>query len=125
MTEELQASPAVDWADVTVLEESHAPAPGETPVEPVRFSAAILLLEQPFMDIRSGHQVAVGVALKIETADAVWLGEAERCTPSPGLPNHWTVRVHLRHVLRDFETLSRLAERFGLPPVKGAPVRSR
>jgi hypothetical protein len=35
----------------------------------------------------------------------------------------FSIRVRLHHVLRDFETLARLAERFGTDATKGIPVQ--
>lgn len=123
MTEELQAGPVHDTADVTVLEESPAPAPDETPAEPLQFSARVLRLEPPVMELSAATPLNAGVAVRIDMPDALWLGEVERC--EAGEERVWIIRIRLRHVLRDFETLARLAERFGLPPVKGNPVRSR
>lgn len=85
------------------------------------FDAEILDLKQPVMRLMAPHPakrppVDRGAAVRIDTSDAVWLGEAEDCLPDG---DGFIVRVRLRHVLRDFETLARLAERFGSPVPKG------
>jgi hypothetical protein len=85
------------------------------------FGAEILFLEQPVMDVLAQQPVDPGVALRIDTDEAIWLGEATGCSPSG---DGFAVRIRLRHVLRDFETLARLAERFGTgAATKGIPVR--
>ena len=84
------------------------------------FDARILTLQQPWMELSAHHQVEPGAALRIDTSDAVWLGEVEQCAASD---DGFSIRVHLRHVLRDFETLARLAERFGTSTTKGIPVQ--
>ena len=84
------------------------------------FDARMLTLRQPFMELTAHRQVEPGAALRIDSSDAVWLGEVEQCAPSD---DGFSIRVHLRHVLRDFETLARLAERFGTSTTKGIPVQ--
>jgi len=76
------------------------------------FGGEVVRLEQPFMDLTARQGVERGVALKIDTSDAVWLGDVETVSATSGV---FHIRVRLRHVLRDFETLARLAERFGSP----------
>ena len=120
MMEESQESFKAQPVTVTVLLESAAFHPDEAASVNPRFQATVERIDQPFMELRSSEQVAVGAAVKIETRDALWLGDAESCVSTDG---DWTILIHLRHVLRDFETLARLAERFGLPP-KGIPVRA-
>ena len=72
------------------------------------------------MEFTSGERTEPGSALRIDTNDAVWLGEVEQCSTDGG---GYLTRVRLRHVLRDFETLTRLAERFGMPVPKGLTVQ--
>ena len=84
------------------------------------FDARMLTLRQPFMELTGHHQVERGAALRIDSSDAVWLGEVEECAASD---DGFSIRVRLRHVLRDFETLARLAERFGTSTTKGIPVQ--
>jgi hypothetical protein len=84
------------------------------------FDARMLELKQPYMELTAHHRVEPGAALRIDTSDAVWLGEVEECA---GGDDGFSIRVHLRHVLRDFETLARLAERFGTSTTKGVPVQ--
>jgi hypothetical protein len=63
----------------------------------------------------------VSSALKIETPDALWLGETEKCERQG---DSWLIRVRLHHVLRDFDTLARLAERFGTATPKKVSVQA-
>ena len=84
------------------------------------FDARMLELQQPCMELTAHHRVETGAALRIDSSDAVWLGEVEQCAASG---DGFAIRVHLRHVLRDFETLARLAERFGTSAAKGIPVQ--
>jgi hypothetical protein len=72
------------------------------------------------MELMAHERVEPGAAVRIDSRDAVWLGEVEECAASG---DRFTIQVHLRHVLRDFETLSRLAERFGTSTTKGIPVQ--
>ena len=83
------------------------------------FNARLLTLQQPYMELTAHRQVTSGAPLRIDTSEAVWLGEVEACAAST---EGFYIRVHLRHVLRDFETLARLAERFGTSTTKGIPV---
>ncbi len=73
------------------------------------------------MLLRAPKQTPVSSALKIETADALWLGEAEKCDREG---DSWLIRVRLHHVLRDFDTLARLAERFGTAAPKKVSVQA-
>jgi hypothetical protein len=85
------------------------------------FEADVVTLAQPFMELTAREPVEVGTALRIDTIDAVWLAETESCSASG---DGFTIRVRLRHVLRDFDTLARLAERFGTRALKGNTVRA-
>jgi len=108
-------------ARVTILHDAVAeaaePHDGAGPDVSAGFEAEVLSLEQPFMELMARQQVESGTALRIDTPDAVWLGEAEQCFPDDG---GFSIRVRLRHVLRDFETLARLVERFGGTAPRGA-----
>ena len=73
------------------------------------------------MLLRAPKQTPVSSALKIETADALWLGETETCDHDG---DSWLIRVRLHHVLRDFDTLTRLAERFGTAAPKKVSVQA-
>ncbi len=84
------------------------------------FDARMLTLQQPYMELTAHHRVESGAALRIDTSEAVWLGEVEECAAGD---DGFSIRVQLRHVLRDFETLARLAERFGTSTTKGIPVQ--
>lgn len=99
-------------ARVTILQDTAAireeAAPPETASDV--FDAEIVATEQLLMELSAPRPVDRGAALRIDTGDAIWLGEVENCAPSGG---GFAIRVRLRHVLRDFETLARLAERFG------------
>jgi hypothetical protein len=110
-------------ARVTILHDVLA-EPADPEMDSVRdpdtFDAQVLALEQPWMELNAHRQVARGAAVRIDKSDAVWLGEVEGCTASG---DDFRIRVHLRHVLRDFETLARLAERFGTSAAKGIPVQ--
>jgi hypothetical protein len=86
------------------------------------FDAGIVLLKQPIMQLVAAHlpdqaTLPAGTAVRIDTDGAVWLGETEDCTASGA---GFAIRVRLHHVLRDFETLARLAERFGNVAPKAA-----
>ena len=114
-------------ARVTILRDTAAQAPRpaddanpEAPAdaETRGFEAEVLSLEQPFMELTARQPVENGDALRIDTSDAIWLGEAEGCEPGGG---GFAIHVRLRHVLRDFETLARLAERFGVAAPRVAP----
>jgi len=101
--------------DVTVHEEAaDAEARNES------FEAEVLTLEQPAMELRSREPLATGTAVRIDTSDAIWLGEATDCVASG---EGFAICIRLRHVLRDFDTLARLAERFGTAAAKGTPVQ--
>ena len=113
---ELSAHPAI----VTVLPEPGSANPDEPMPPPIRFEAVIERLDSPVMEIQSKIEVPARSALKIETSDALWLGEVETCGAQGA---GWTIRVRLRHVLRDFDTLTRLAERFGTAAPRALPVR--
>ena len=84
------------------------------------FDARMLTLEQPWMELTAHDRVEPGAAIRIDSSEAVWLGEVEECAAGD---EGFSIRVHLRHVLRDFETLARLAERFGTSTTKGIPVQ--
>jgi hypothetical protein len=84
------------------------------------FDAHMLTLHQPYMELSAPERVEPGVAIRIDTSEAVWLGEVEECAAGD---DGFSIRVHVRHVLRDFETLARLAERFGTSTAKGVPVQ--
>lgn len=106
-------------ARVTILRDTEAEAAEPAAIDATGgFEAEVLSLEQPFMELMARQPVENGDALRIDTTDAVWLGEAERCVPDNG---NFSVRVRLRHVLRDFETLARLAERFGVAAPRITP----
>jgi hypothetical protein len=82
------------------------------------FDAEVLVLKQPLMQLLvAGRPLIPGTAVRIDTGDAVWLGETEECSASG---DGFSVYVRLRHVLRDFETLARLTERFGAAAPKEA-----
>ena len=100
-------------ARVTILREASAevdPRDEQDADAETAFDAAVLVLDQPFMELMAPQPVAGGAAVRIDTCDAIWLGEVEGCS-SEGAG--YLIRVRLQHVLRDFETLARLAERFG------------
>jgi hypothetical protein len=104
-------------AEVTDPRDAHdVPEPGAAD----SFDARMLTLQQPFMELSAHSRVESGAAIRIDTSDAVWLGEVEECA---AIDDGFSIRVHLRHVLRDFETLARLAERFGTSTTKGIPVQ--
>jgi hypothetical protein len=112
-------------ARVTVLhdvvgEAIDARDPHDEPDAVSSFDARIVTLEQPHMELTAHERVEPGAALRIDVSDAVWLGEVEECASTV---DGFSIRVHLRHVLRDFETLARLAERFGTSTTKGIPVQ--
>jgi len=111
-------------ARVTVLLDVVAEAvdPLESPESgaATSFNARIVTLQQPYMELTAREQVASASAVRIDTTEAVWLGEVEQCAAGA---DGFSIRVHLRHVLRDFETLARLAERFGTSTAKGVPVQ--
>lgn len=102
------------------LEETRLPDAPNAPNSRDAFDAELLSLDQPLMELLTDRKVEPGAALRIDTDDALWLGEAEECAAADG---GFIVRVRLRHVLRDFETLARLAERFGAVSTKGIPVQ--
>jgi hypothetical protein len=97
---------SVESAD---LRERDAP---ETGAADKGLKALILTLEQPIMELTAQQPVARATAVRVDTDEAFWFGEVEQCTPEA---DNFQIRVRLRHVLRDFETLARLAERFGSP----------
>jgi hypothetical protein len=78
-------------------------------------------IQDSLMLLRAPKQTPVSSALKIETADALWLGETEKCDNED---DSWFIRVRLHHVLRDFDTLTRLAERFGTAAPKKVSVQA-
>jgi hypothetical protein len=84
------------------------------------FEAEVLVLEQPVMELLARQSVQPDAAVRIDTIDAIWLGEATECSARG---DSFAIRIRLRHVLRDFETLARLAERFGTAAAKGIPVQ--
>jgi hypothetical protein len=84
------------------------------------FDALMVTLQQPHMELTSQERVEPGAAVRIDSNDALWLGEVEECSSTS---DGFSIRIHLRHVLRDFETLARLAERFGTSTTKGIPVQ--
>jgi len=84
-------------------------APENQTERPFEFRAAIVSLDEPVMKLRASYEPAQSSALKIETPEALWLGETEHCVRSG---DEWLIQVRLKHVLRDFETLAILAERF-------------
>jgi len=73
------------------------------------------------MLLRAPKPAPASSALKIETPDALWLGETEKCEREG---DSWLIRVRLHHVLRDFDTLARLAERFGTAAPKKVSVQA-
>jgi hypothetical protein len=115
-------------ATVTILRDVTAdPAESSTSASD-SFAAEVLALEQTVMELSAPEKAEPGTALRIDMDDAVWLGEAEKCSEGGG---GFLIRVRLCHVLRDFETLARLAERFGTtapreaskPTPEGSPVK--
>jgi hypothetical protein len=115
-------------ARVTILHDvagrDMAAEAGEPQAEPdstQSFEAEMLVLEQPVMDLLAQQNAERGTAVRVDTAEAIWLGEVTECVASGG---GFALRIRLRHVLRDFGTLARLAERFGTgAATKGVPVR--
>lgn len=105
-------SPPLGSAVVTILQapEDASSEPGPQFHRPISFGASVAALEDSVMLLRAPKQTQLSSALKIETADALWLGETEKCDRDG---DSWLIRVRLHHVLRDFDTLARLAERFG------------
>ncbi len=104
-------------ATVTILQDSvttHDAIPG--------FEATVVTIEQPIMRLTSRQPAERGVALRIDTPEAIWLGEVEKCSAEG---DGYAIQVRLRHVLRDFETLARLSERFGVNAPKQAPETAR
>lgn len=88
---------------------------------PDKFAVEVLTLEQQIMELSTSERIQPGTALRIDTDDAVWLGEAEKCSEFGG---GFRIRIRLCHVLRDFETLARLAERFGTTAPREASTRT-
>jgi hypothetical protein len=88
---------------------------------PISFSAGVVSLEDSLMILSARNDAPAASALKIETGDALWLGETEKCERDG---DAWRIRVRLHHVLRDFDTLARLAERFGVAAPSRAPLRA-
>jgi hypothetical protein len=121
MMVESPANSLTQTANVTVLRDFAPSNPDDPPPPPVRFEAIVVQIAEPIMELRSNIEVESNAALKIETPEALWLGEVETCMPEGA---DWLMRVRLRHVLRDFETLARLAERFGSARAKGVPIRA-
>jgi len=79
------------------------------------------------MLLRAPKPTPVSSALKIETPDALWLGETEKCDREAKCESDgdvWLIRVRLHHVLRDFDTLARLAERFGTAAPRKVSVQA-
>jgi hypothetical protein len=118
-------SPSIYSAVVTILRASED-FPGEDALEdrlkpPVSFHAGVVSLEDSLMILSAANEAPLFSALKIETGDALWLGETEKCEREG---DAWRIRVRLHHVLRDFDTLARLAERFGVAKPSRAPVRA-
>lgn len=115
----------MESAVVTILRPPEDAGRTDMPEEdlepPVSFRAAVVSLEDSLMYLRAPLDTPVLSALKIETGDALWLGETEKCSPEG---DAWTIRVRLHHVLRDFETLTRLAERFGTAAPKRISVQA-
>ena len=108
-------------ARVTILQDVAGTDVVADPGEPrLAFDAEVLALEQPVMELLAGQSVEAGDAVRIDTPDAIWLGEATDCSPGS---DGFAIRIRLRHVLRDFETLARLTERFGTSAAKGMPVQ--
>lgn len=87
----------------------------------VAFRATVLSIQDSLMYLRAPAEAPVSSALRIETSDALWLGETEKSESENG---GWRIRVRLRHVLRDFDTLARLAERFGAAPPRRISVQA-
>jgi hypothetical protein len=117
--------PPISSAVVTILrapeDASSTDIPAEQINRPISFGASVTAIQDSVMLLRAPRQTSVSSALKIETADALWLGETERCDPDG---DSWSIRVRLHHVLRDFETLTRLAERFGTAAPKKVSVQA-
>jgi hypothetical protein len=95
--------------------------PGEQLHRPQSFDVYVAAIQDSLMLLRSPKQTPVSSALKIETAEALWLGETEKCDREG---DSWLIRVRLRHVLRDFDTLTRLAERFGTAAPRKVSVQA-
>jgi hypothetical protein len=119
------SSQSIYSAVVTILRASED-FPKEDALEdhvmpPICFRAGVVSLEDSLMILCAGNEAPLFSALKIETSDALWLGETEKCDRDG---DAWLIRVRLHHVLRDFETLARLAERFGVTTPAHAPVRA-
>ena len=110
---------------VTILraseDASSTDIPGEQLQQPVSFEVFVAAIQDSLMLLRSPRQTPASSALKIETADALWLGETEKCDHEG---DSWLIRVRLHHVLRDFDTLTRLAERFGTTAPKKVSVQA-
>jgi hypothetical protein len=96
--------------------------PDDTATDTDTFDAQVLVLKQPLMQLATPRKIERDSAIRIDTSDAVWLGEAEECVAAG---DGFSVRVKLRHVLRDFETLARLAERFGGPVPAGTAEKAQ
>jgi hypothetical protein len=119
-------SPPIAPAVVTILRaREDAPSDISRPLEPyhrpISFSASVVAIQDSLMLLRVPKQTPVSSALKIETADALWLGETEKCDREG---DSWLIRVRLHHVLRDFDTLARLAERFGTAAPRKVSVQA-
>jgi hypothetical protein len=84
--------------------------------EPVKFDADVLSIEEPLMELRTPSAVPLNAALRIDVPDAMWLGEVEAARADQ---DGFLIRVKLCHVLRDFDTLARLTERFGMAKQHG------
>lgn len=112
-----QLNSTAERAELTVLRgETEFDEHGDPLPPPQPFSGYIQKIEGRRMELSSSNQIQSGIALKIETPAALWLGIVEDCAASDSSSPaaSWNIRVDLRHVLRDFETLARLAERFGM-----------
>jgi hypothetical protein len=113
-----EAQPLPAPASLTLLE-AVSVEPGEPAPAPVKMQAMIQQIEGRRMEISTPQKIRIGTAVKIESPQAIWLGEVQSCAEEG---RSLTCRIDLRHVLRDFETLARLAERFGQTSKETIPV---
>ena len=113
-----EAQPLPAPASLTLLE-AVSVEPDDSAPAPVKMQVLIQRIEGRQMQILTPQEIRIGTTVKIESPEAIWLGEIQSCVEEG---RSWACGIDLRHVLRDFETLARLAERFGQTSKEIIPV---
>ena len=121
-------------AFVTILEAiPQVDEHGDSIPPPAPFSALVVNHHGRGLNLLAPRRIALNTALKIEASEAIWLGTVQACSKDDASADsiadgsaeahgsegpkaaeqQWNIEIQVTRVLRDLDTLKRLANLFG------------